>query len=293
MGTLMHLNKLGLIAIISHAVQPGTDWVGAKALVVLGFDIGGITFEKIFSRVEEFLQTKLSFASALAILGGIFFVATLLMRTMVPLRISAIMSNMCFVCYSILINQISTLLLYILLAFINLVRLCQMLLLVKKARSSAQGDLSMEWLKPFMHRRNYRKGDVLFRKGDPANEMFFTASGRFLVKEIDIELPAGRIMGELGFLSPNNRRTQTVECIEGGEVLTITYDKLLEIYFQNPEFGYYFLRLSSDRLLQNNARLETIIQKLKAEIEKLKTEIETAKITKVAEPGSSSDARPN
>jgi CRP-like cAMP-binding protein len=135
-----------------------------------------------------------------------------------------------------------------------------------------------------MHRRNYRKGDVLFLKGDSANEMFFTASGKYLVKEIGIELPAGRILGELGFLSPNNRRTQTVECIESGEVLTITYDKLLEIYFQNPEFGYYFLRLSSDRLLQNNARLEAAIEKLKAEIEAMK-------IGKVAEPHGSHDAR--
>jgi CRP-like cAMP-binding protein len=63
-------------------------------------------------------------------------------------------------------------------------------------------------------------------------------------------------MGELGFLTPNNRRTQTIECIENGAVLTITYDRLLEIYFQNPEFGYYFLRLSTERLLQNIARLE-------------------------------------
>jgi CRP-like cAMP-binding protein len=42
-------------------------------------------------------------------------------------------------------------------------------------------------------------------------------------------------------------------------VLTITYEKLLEIYFQNPQFGYYFLVLTSQRLLENNARLEAII----------------------------------
>jgi hypothetical protein len=53
------------------------------------------------------------------------------------------------------------------------------------------------------------------------------------------------MVGELGFLAPDNRRTQTVECVEDGEVLTITYDKLLELCFQNPHFGYYFLRLSS------------------------------------------------
>ena len=27
--------------------------------------------------------------------------------------------------------------------------------------------------------------------------------------------------------------------------MTITYDRLLEIYFQNPQFGYYFLVLTS------------------------------------------------
>jgi uncharacterized protein (DUF697 family) len=66
-------------------------------------------------------------------------------------------------------------------------------------------------------------------------------------------------LGELGFLSPSNHRTQSVECTETGEVLTISYQKLREIYFQNPEFGYFFLRLTSDRLLQNFARLETAV----------------------------------
>jgi CRP-like cAMP-binding protein len=77
-------------------------------------------------------------------------------------------------------------------------------------------------------------------------------------------------MGELGFLTPKNRRTQTVECIENGEVLTITYDKLLELYFQNPEFGYCFLRLTSERMLQNIARLEGVVAENKAKLEAIK-----------------------
>jgi CRP-like cAMP-binding protein len=119
----------------------------------------------------------------------------------------------------------------------------------------------MEWLKPFMTERRYRRGDKLFKKGDAATEMFLTVTGRFLVKEIDVEIPPGRLMGEIGFLTPNNRRTGTVECIEDGQVLTISYDRLLELYFQNPQFGYYFLILTSQRLLENLARLErTIVQ---------------------------------
>jgi CRP-like cAMP-binding protein len=133
--------------------------------------------------------------------------------------------------------------------------------LVKKARNATQGDMSMEWLKPFMTERRYRRGDILYKKGDAAAEMSLTVTGKFLVKEIDVEIPPGRLMGELGFLSPNNRRTATVECIGDGQVLSITYDRLLELYFQNPQFGYYFLILTSQRLLENIARLErTIVQ---------------------------------
>jgi CRP-like cAMP-binding protein/uncharacterized protein (DUF697 family) len=111
-----------------------------------------------------------------------------------------------------------------------------------------------------MTARTYRKGDVLFRKGDAASEMFLTVTGKFLVTEIGIEIPAGRILGELGFVSPSNDRTQSVECIEDGEVLTVGYDRLREIYLDNPEFGYYFLRLTSDRLLQNFARLQGLVE---------------------------------
>src|SRR5215475_1582484 len=124
--------------------------------------------------------------------------------------------------------------------------------------------MPMEWLKPFMTERRYRRGDRLYRKGDKAAEMSLTVTGKFLIKEIGVELLPGSIMGELGFLTPNNRRTMTIECIEDGQVLTITYERLLEIYFQNPQFGYYFLVLTSQRLLENIARLEGIVAQQQA-----------------------------
>ena len=123
-----------------------------------------------------------------------------------------------------------------------------------------------------MTERRYRRGDKLFKKGDAATEMFLTVTGKFLVTEIGVELPPGRLMGELGFLTPNNRRTATVECIEDGQVLTITYEKLLEIYFQNPQFGYYFLVLTSQRLLENISRLEGIIAQDKSARQTLATD---------------------
>jgi hypothetical protein len=246
-----------LAAILHRALERvAQNLTVEKLLIQMGLDPSNVTFHEIFQRFIDITVAHINIASVCALVGAGFYAATLLMRTMVPLRILVIVSALFFMAYGALAGAISTFLMYLLLLPINGMRLIQLRNLVKKARVAAQGDLSMDWLKPFMNRRNYRRGDVLFRKGQPANEMYLTVTGKFLVKEIGVELPPGRIMGELGFLTPNNRRTQTIECIENGAVLTITYDRLLEIYFQNPEFGYYFLRLSTERLLQNIARLE-------------------------------------
>ena len=231
----------------------------AKILIQMGLDPDNITYDAIFNRLLEIVVANITLANLLGLIGVIFFVATLLMQTMVPLRIANMVGCAFFVGFGALAGNVTTFLLYLLLLPINAIRLRQMLNLVKKARTATQGDTSREWLKPFMSERKYRKGDVLFRKGDKADEMLLTVTGKFLVTEIGIELPPGTLMGEFGFLTPNNRRTAAIECTENGHVLTITYEKLLEIYFQNPQFGYYFLVLTSQRLLENIARLEAII----------------------------------
>src|ERR1700751_1756054 len=236
----------------------------AKILIQLGLDPNNVTWEAIFNRFLEIFLANITLANLFALIGAIFFVATLLTQTMVPLRVANMIGCAFYAGFGALTGTVTTFLLYLLLIPINAWRLRQMLQLVKMARTATQGDTSMEWLKPFMSERKYKKGDVLFKKDDVANEMFMTITGKFLVKEINVELPPGNIMGELGFLSPDNRRTATVQCLEDGQVLTITYEKLLEIYFQNPQFGYYFLVLTSQRLLENISRLEGTVAQEKA-----------------------------
>jgi hypothetical protein len=231
----------------------------AKILIQMGLDPDNVTYDAIFNRLLEIFLHNITLANMFALVGAILFVATLLTQTMVPLRVANMIGCAFFAASGALSGTVTTFLLYLLLVPINAFRLRQMLVLVKKARSATQGDTSMEWLKPFMTERKYRKGDILMKKGDAANEMLLTVTGKFLVTEIGVELPPGRLMGELGFLTPDNRRTATIECIEDGHVLTIAYEKLLEIYFQNPQFGYYFLQLTSQRLLENIARLEGIV----------------------------------
>jgi cyclic nucleotide-binding protein len=240
-----------------------------KLFIQLGLDPTNITYDVVFNRLVDIAVANINLANMLALVGASLYVVTLMVRTIVPLRIIGIISMVFFIGYGALAGAVATFFLYLLSLPINIIRLRQMLTLVKKARISAQGDLSMDWLRPFMTPRKYKKGDVLFRKGDVAKEMFLTVSGKFLVKEINIELPPGRIMGELGFIDPNGKRTGTVESLENGEVLAITYDRLLELYFQNPEFGYYFLKLTTERLMQNIARLEASLAESRAKLEVL------------------------
>jgi Cyclic nucleotide-binding domain len=279
----MNLSNVELSTILDRILDKAADNLRiAKILIQLGLDPNNVTYDAIFNRLLEIFLANITIANVCALVGAAFLVATLLTRTMIPLRVSNMISNVFFMAFGALASDIRTFLVSLLLLPINAIRLRQMLNLVKKARNAVQGETSMEWLKPFMTQRKYRQGDVLCKKGDAANEMFLTVSGKFLVTEIGVELPPGSPMGELGFLTPDNRRTATIECTEAAQVLTITYDRLLELYFQNPQFGYYFLVLTSQRLLQNIARLEGIIEQNKMNIARLEGVVEQNKIKQQA-----------
>jgi hypothetical protein len=194
--------------------------------------------------------------SAASLFASVFVVATLSMRTMIPLRVFGILTNVVLIVSSIPSHNYPTGALQAVLLMLNSYRLHQMLQLVREVKKSVNSDLSMEWLKPFMVERNCATGEVLFYKDEKAEEMLYIVSGRFRLVESGIELPVGAIVGELGMLSPSNMRTQTLECIEGGLILSVSYTKVEELYVQNPAFGFYFLRLASARLFQNIGTLE-------------------------------------
>src|SRR5436190_3611692 len=204
----------------------------------------------------DFLMSFITLANVMGAIGGLLYVASTSMKTVIPLRIVALGSTFFFLCSGFFQASFPTVFLQAVLLPVNGYRLYQMMQLVKKVRAAAATDLTMDWLQPFMTKRRYRKGDVLFRKGDPADEMFLAAKGRYLVSELNVELRPGQIFGELGLLTSGSHRTQSIECIETGHVLMIKYDQVRELYFENPEFGFYFLRLVGERLLQNLRRVE-------------------------------------
>ena len=206
-----------------------------------------------------FFLSFVTAANVCGAIGGLLYIASVSMKTVIPLRIAGIGSAFFFLCSGIFARSFPPIFLYALLLPLNVFRLRQMLQLIKKVRAAATSDLSMDWLQPFMHRRRFKSGETLFRKGELANEMFLAEKGKFVVSELGIELRPGQIFGEMGLLTSGSHRTASVECTESGQVLTIHYDQVRELYFENPEFGFYFLRLVGESLLQSLKRVEEML----------------------------------
>ena len=202
--------------------------------------------------------------TAATLFATVFVVATTTMRTMIPLRVFGILSNLVLIATAVPSHNYLVMLVQALMLVLNSYRLHQMLQLVRDVKRSVNSDLSMEWLKPFMTERKCKAGEILFYKDEKAEDMLYIVSGRFRLIESGIELPVGAIVGELGMLSPSNVRTQSLECIEAGLILSVSYSKVEELYVQNPAFGFYFLRLSSARLFQNLAKAEQRLAQLSA-----------------------------
>jgi len=188
--------------------------------------------------------------------GAMIVFSTFYMKTMIPLRAAALVSNVVFITYGYLVLSYPVLVLHLALFPLNILRLRQMLTLTKQVSLATRGDLSMDWVKPFSKTRNVQGGEVLFRKGDPATQMFFVLSGRLRLAELGIDILPGQVVGELGLLAPDKTRSASLECVEAGQVLQITYEQIKQLYFQNPKFGFYFLELTTRRLFENIASLE-------------------------------------
>jgi CRP-like cAMP-binding protein len=208
-----------------------------------------------------------------ALFASIFVVATTTMRTMIPLRVFSIFANIVLFATAVPIHNYLVMVVQVAMLLVNSYRLHQMLQLVRDVKKSVNSDLSMEWLKPFMTERNCAAGEVLFYKDEKAEDMLYIVSGRFRLVESGIELPVGAIVGELGMLSPSNTRTQSLECVEAGLILSVSYSKVEELYVQNPAFGFYFLRLSSARLFQNLDAVEKRLAQQIAKSERLAQQI--------------------
>jgi hypothetical protein len=169
-------------------------------------------------------------------------------KTMIRLRAASVLANIFGLVVAIGTLNPATLLRHILILPVDLLRLHQMRKLVANVKNASKSDLNVEWLKPFMRARRFDKGAIIFRKGDVAEEAFLLVEGEIEIPELGSVLSPGVLFGELALFMPDRTRTATALCRTDIHLLSITYDQFEQLYFQNPEFGIYLLRLIASRL---------------------------------------------
>jgi hypothetical protein len=147
-------------------------------------------------------------AEALGYVAAALVVASSSMRMMVPLRVLAIASNLTFVAYGLAAGLLPIILVHSILASINSFRLWQLLRLVRSVARAARADLALDGLLPFMTARRFRAGETLFRKSDPASEMFYVLSGEIRLPEVDRTIGAGSVLGEISMFSTHRDRSR-------------------------------------------------------------------------------------
>jgi CRP/FNR family cyclic AMP-dependent transcriptional regulator len=178
--------------------------------------------------------------------------ATFCMNTMIPLRVLAIISNVLFCLFGASAHIYPVLILHLILLPVNAMRLTQIWRLVQRTQA-VQGDhdLLIKTLLPFMSRRSLNANDILVRKGDQADRMFYLMRGSMEIQELGKIIGPGSLIGEVGVFASNRTRMATVVCSTDCEVYELSASKAKELYYQNPAFGYAVLQIIISRLLEN------------------------------------------
>ena len=194
------------------------------------------------------MQSVAWFAAGLVFLS--FF-----MKTIVPLRTIAIGSNVVFIAYALLgiyydvfDKVLPILVLHMALLPLNLRRLQQVKATTKSLHDIKSNQLSIEPLVPFMKNERVPQGQRLFNKGDAANCLYLIRSGTLELPEIGKTLGVGTVLGEVGVFSREARRTTSAVCAQDCELYSITAEKVMELFYQEPRFGFYIVRLLSQHL---------------------------------------------
>ena len=189
--------------------------------------------------------------------SAVLVFSSFFMKTMVPLRMVAICSNVAFITYALLGLKYGVFgrvypifVLHAALLPLNVIRLRQLKGLLR-AVQQANADETIRSLCPYMVTETHGAGDVLFRKGDPADRLYVLDRGHVRFPEIGKVVSAGQVFGEVGVFAVENVRTLSAVCEEDCRLHTITRDKALELYYENPRFGLFLIRLVAGLVVEN------------------------------------------
>jgi hypothetical protein len=172
-------------------------------------------------------------------------------KTIIPLRVAAIVANFLAMMYSFLHGTYPTFLLNAVLLPVNGLRLRAMLKLITDTEIATKSDMNVDWLLPYTRPKSFKAGEILMARGDYATAAYYITAGEVEVLELNMVLGKGTFIGEIGLFTPDGRRTMTIRCKTNVETAVIDYDQFKQLYFQNPQFGFRLLHLIVARMQES------------------------------------------
>lgn len=193
----------------------------------------------------------MNLAEALGYLASLLVFMTFYMKTMVSLRLVAIASNIAFIGYGYAESLYPVLILHVALLPLNIHRLKHVREIVSDDGHIQAHVSDFNALIPHMVHNRLDKGDVIFKRGDHADALYYVSKGRILLPEVGILVEEGGIVGEFGMFSPRREHAATAVCETDCEVYSLSAAKIQELCHHNPAFSHGLLHLITERFLQD------------------------------------------
>lgn len=102
--------------------------------------------------------------------------------------------------------------------------------------------------------RSYKAGDVIFREGDPARELYIVKSGKVEVRlgnRLVDTLPELSIFGEMALID-SSPRSATVVAVTDAAVVPVGERQFLFLVSRTPHFALNVMRVLAQRLRTAN-----------------------------------------
>jgi hypothetical protein len=182
--------------------------------------------------------------------SGLVFL-TFYMKTLIPLRLVAIASNITFILYAFWASLTPVLILHCLLLPLNILRTFEQVLSYRRVPASADGQANVEALVPLMVRKSDPAGSSVFLKDEQATSIYYLSKGSVDIPELNKTLSPGTLFGEVGLFTPERRRTASAVCAEDSELLVVSDRDIVEHCLKEPAFGLYLTKLIAGRMAEN------------------------------------------
>lgn len=190
-------------------------------------------------------------------LAAVLKVTTLTMRSMIPVRILAMASSVCFILYSGVFQVWPLLAIELVLLCVNAYRLYEIIALrrlVTHMTDESETDFSAAMA--YGKKRVIQAGNVIFEKGDPVDSLYYLAEGRVEVEDQNVSVAAGNIFGEMAFFNKSAARSATVRCLEDTVVFELDEKRFTRLQYEDPEFAMAVMRTVTKRLVANAAQTQ-------------------------------------